>query len=95
MWSDPLTSTTGALLGTITSFSKSLATLPRDPMKGMMQMTSSIAKGSLVGMPMALTEGLRNVPQLYGDKPEPTEPIEGWKSGMTHAGKVSRRPVSS
>ncbi|OQE69651.1 hypothetical protein PENNAL_c0130G04309 [Penicillium nalgiovense] len=87
VWSDPLTSTTGALLGTITSFSKSLATLPRDPMKGMMQMTSSIAKGSLVGMPMALTEGLRNVPQLYGDKPEPTEPIEGWKSGMTHAGK--------
>lgn len=74
----------------MTSFSKGLGNLYTDPVKGMTQMTSSLIKGSFVETPVALAEGLRNMPRLYGDKPEKIQPIYGWKSGMTQAGKVSQ-----
>ncbi|ETN41570.1 uncharacterized protein HMPREF1541_03506 [Cyphellophora europaea CBS 101466] len=44
-------------------------------------------KGFVVDVPLAVTEGLRATPQLYGDKVEHLEPVNDWKSGSVVAGK--------
>ncbi|KAL4791293.1 hypothetical protein BDV19DRAFT_401486 [Aspergillus venezuelensis] len=44
-------------------------------------------KGMLVDMPLAVSEGLRSMPQLYGEEVSDHGPIRGWKSGMAFAGK--------
>jgi hypothetical protein len=44
-------------------------------------------KGMLVDMPLAVSEGLRAVPQLYGDEVVDHGPIRDWKSGMAFAGR--------
>jgi hypothetical protein len=54
----------------------------------MSRVTSSLVQGTLVETPMALTEGLRNIPRLYGEKTEKVGPIDGWKCGMKQAGVV-------
>lgn len=38
-------------------------------------------------MPLAVSEGLRSMPQLYGDEVFDHGPIRDWKSGMAFAGK--------
>lgn len=48
---------------------------------------TSLIKGSLVDFPVALTEGLNNVPLLYGEKVRKRRPITDWKSGSKEAGK--------
>lgn len=92
IYTDPFSSTSAAVLNTMTDFTVGLGKLSTSPTKSMTQMPSSLVKGTLVDAPTALAEGLRNVPRLYGERPERPVPIEGWKSGMTHAGKVSREP---
>jgi len=49
---------------------------------------TSIVKGAVIDMPMALADGLRHAPRMYGDKGRDYGPITDWKSGMTMAGKV-------
>jgi hypothetical protein len=44
-------------------------------------------KGMLVDMPLAVSEGLRAVPRLYGDDVKDHGAIHDWKSGATFAGK--------
>jgi hypothetical protein len=44
-------------------------------------------KGMLVDMPLAMSEGLRAVPRLYGDEVKDHGTIEDWKSGAAFAGK--------
>lgn len=51
-------------------------------------MTTSVLKGTLVDVPLALTEGLHNLPELYGDKVRKHNKITDWKSGTAEAGKV-------
>ncbi|KAB2570879.1 Sterol 3-beta-glucosyltransferase UGT80A2 [Lasiodiplodia theobromae] len=46
------------------------------------------AKGMLVDIPLALTEGLRNLPRSFGDEVRDHEPITNWKSGAAVAGKT-------
>jgi sterol 3beta-glucosyltransferase len=53
---------------------------------GASKMMTSVIKGSLVDFPVALTEGLHNVPLLYGEKMRKRKPITDWKSGMKEAG---------
>ncbi|KAF5597576.1 glycosyltransferase family 1 [Fusarium subglutinans] len=55
--------------------------------KGISKMTSSVLKGSLVDVPLALTEGLHNLPELYGEKVRKHDKITDWKSGTAEAGK--------
>ncbi|KAM0413203.1 hypothetical protein ACHAPD_008290 [Fusarium lateritium] len=55
--------------------------------KGVSKMATSVLKGSLVDVPLALTEGLHNLPELYGDKVRKHNKITDWKSGTTEAGK--------
>jgi hypothetical protein len=45
-------------------------------------------KGMLVDIPMALTDGLKNVPRTYGDKVRDHGPVTGFASGATVAGKT-------
>ncbi|KAI9371602.1 UDP-Glycosyltransferase/glycogen phosphorylase [Aspergillus egyptiacus] len=44
-------------------------------------------KGMTVDIPLALTEGLRNVPRYYGEEPRDHGPVTDIKSGFTVAGK--------
>ena len=50
---------------------------------------SSLFKGTMVDMPLAITEGLLAVPRLYGEKTAEHAPIVDWKSGAAVAGKAS------
>ncbi|KAJ5847340.1 hypothetical protein N7455_011297 [Penicillium solitum] len=43
-------------------------------------------KGMTVDIPLAMTEGLRNVPRLYGEKPQHDGSVTGIKSGFTLGG---------
>jgi hypothetical protein len=47
----------------------------------------NFAKGNLIDMPLAFTEGMRNAPRLYGGKVVTHEPVTGWKSGFAVSGK--------
>ena len=42
----------------------------------------------MVDFPLAVAEGFRNVPRLWGRKVKEQEEISGWKSGAAVAGKV-------
>ncbi|KAK1147607.1 hypothetical protein N8T08_000949 [Aspergillus melleus] len=44
-------------------------------------------KGVLIDMPLAVSEGLRAVPRLYGDEVKDHGNVRDWKSGATFAGK--------
>ncbi|KAF5712393.1 sterol glucosyltransferase [Fusarium mundagurra] len=55
--------------------------------KALQGMTTAVVKGSLVDIPLALTEGFRNAPRLYGEKPADHGPVTDWKSGSTVAAK--------
>ncbi|CAG8893446.1 unnamed protein product [Penicillium egyptiacum] len=44
-------------------------------------------KGMTVDIPLAMTEGMRNIPRLYGEEPRDHGPVTGIKSGFALAGK--------
>jgi len=67
---------------------KSTTGLGSDASYGASKMATSIFKGTLVDFPVALTDGLNNVPALYGEKVRKRKPIDGFKSGSIEAGKV-------
>ncbi|CZR49801.1 uncharacterized protein FPRO_16009 [Fusarium proliferatum ET1] len=46
------------------------------------------AKGMLVDFPLAIIEGLKSIPQLYGGNVRDHKPVTGAKSGMVVAGKT-------
>lgn len=56
--------------------------------KGFVGMGGAVTKGMLVDVPLALTEGLRNTPRLYGDHVEDHGKVKDWKSGGVVAAKV-------
>lgn len=47
----------------------------------------NFAKGNLIDMPLAFTEGMRNAPRLYGGKVADYGPVTNWKSGLVVSGK--------
>ncbi|THY82256.1 UDP-Glycosyltransferase/glycogen phosphorylase [Aureobasidium pullulans] len=55
--------------------------------KGFGKAGGALMKGSLIDVPFALAEGLRNAPAMYGDKPRELGSVTDWKSGGTVAGK--------
>lgn len=57
--------------------------------KGVNHLAVGTFKGGMVDVPLALAEGFRNVPRLWGENVKDQEAITGWKSGATVAGKVS------
>lgn len=48
----------------------------------------SLLKSTIVDVPLAVTEGLRETPKLYGEKVVQHDPIVDWKTGAIAAGKV-------
>ncbi|KAF4337198.1 sterol glucosyltransferase [Fusarium beomiforme] len=55
--------------------------------KALQGMTTAVVKGTLVDVPLAFAEGLRNTPRLYGEKVSDYGPVTDWKSGGTVAAK--------
>lgn len=55
---------------------------------GLTGIGTSVVKGTLVNVPLALAEGFRNTPALYGDKVRDLGPVTDWKSGGVVAAKV-------
>ncbi|KAL0929369.1 sterol glucosyltransferase [Colletotrichum truncatum] len=54
---------------------------------GFGSMTGVVTKGALVNMPLALAEGLRSVPRLYGEEVENHGKVKDWQSGGVVAAK--------
>lgn len=54
--------------------------------KGLAQFTGVGVRGLLADVPVAVAEGLRNTPKLYGEKVPDHAPVTDWKSGITVAG---------
>lgn len=57
-------------------------------LKGAAKMVGTVVKSSLVTVPVALTDGLHQMPAMYGGKPRDNGHVEDWKSGGKVAGKV-------
>ena len=57
--------------------------------KGLGRLYGAMAKGALLDLPLALTEGLRNAPRLYGAEADDYGRAKDWKSGCVVGGKVS------
>jgi len=62
---------------------------------GMKDIGGTIVKGTLIDMPLALAEGLRNTPALYGEKIRDHGAVTDWKSGGVVAAKVGHLILSS
>lgn len=45
-------------------------------------------KGMTVDIPLAFTEGLKNMPRMYGETPRYHGPVTGFQSGAAVAGKT-------
>ena len=58
--------------------------------KNVGKFSSALFKGTMVEMPLAVTEGMKNIPRLYGEKGMQHEPVTDWKIGAIVAGTVSR-----
>jgi sterol 3beta-glucosyltransferase len=61
--------------------------------KNFAKASSSLVKGAVIDMPMALADGLRHAPRMYGDKGRDYGQITGIKSGLSMAGKVRSVPI--
>ncbi|KAK1625678.1 UDP-glucose,sterol transferase [Colletotrichum phormii] len=55
---------------------------------GVGKLAGNATKGMLVDIPLAVTEGLRAVPNLYGDTVRKHDAVEGFRSGVSVAGKT-------
>ncbi|KAH9208747.1 hypothetical protein DL95DRAFT_527244 [Leptodontidium sp. 2 PMI_412] len=84
---DPLTATSSALLRMVTDFSIGAGDMVVSPTKAY-QGGGAVAKGSLVTVPVALTDGLHQMPAMYGGKPRDNGLVDDWKSGGKVAGKT-------
>ncbi|KAL1628580.1 hypothetical protein SLS56_005812 [Neofusicoccum ribis] len=56
--------------------------------KSLGQVAPIATKGMLVDIPLALTEGLRNLPRAYGEEVRDHGKVTDWKSGAAVAGKT-------
>lgn len=56
--------------------------------KGFGKMVGVLPKALLVDVPLALTEGLHQMPRLYGEEVRHHGQVKDWKSGGVVAGKV-------
>ncbi|KAF6828791.1 Sterol 3-beta-glucosyltransferase UGT80B1-like protein 5 [Colletotrichum plurivorum] len=55
---------------------------------GVGKLAGNAAKGLLVDIPLAVTEGLRAVPNLYGEPVKKHDAVEDFRSGVSVAGKT-------
>ena len=55
---------------------------------GVTSIGTTLTKGALVGLPLALAEGLRNTPRLHREQVKDHGKVTDWKSGGVVAAKV-------
>lgn len=55
---------------------------------GLAKMSGVLVRGTLVDTPLALAEGMRNIPRLYGEEVKDYGKVTDWKSGGAVAAKV-------
>lgn len=58
---------------------------------GVTSLAGTLTKGTLINTPLALAEGLRNMPRLYGEEVQDHDKVKDWQSGGKVAAKVSLR----
>lgn len=63
--------------------------------KGFGKMAGVLPKATLVDFPLALAEGLHQMPRLYGDEVRDHGRVRGWKSGGVVAGKVRKLEIAA
>ncbi|KAK7052338.1 glycosyltransferase family 1 protein [Favolaschia claudopus] len=56
--------------------------------KSVGRLVTGFVRGTLVDIPLAVTEGLRGVPELYGEELKDYGQVKDWKSGARVAGKT-------
>jgi sterol 3beta-glucosyltransferase len=56
--------------------------------KNLARIYTTMLKGTIVDLPLAVTEGLQMAPKLYGEKVQDHGNVTDWKSGFVVAGKV-------
>ena len=56
--------------------------------KGLDHIAAGALKGGVVAFPLALAEGFRNAPRLWGETVKEQAEITGWRSGTAVACKV-------
>ncbi|KAJ7254670.1 hypothetical protein B0H12DRAFT_1202254 [Mycena haematopus] len=56
--------------------------------KSMGTIITSGLRGTAIDIPVAFTEGLRNIPKMYGEEVKDYGHVKDWKSGMLVAGKT-------
>jgi sterol 3beta-glucosyltransferase len=57
--------------------------------KGLGKISTGLAKGVMLDLPVAMADGFHALPVLYGDKKMKRGAVTDWKSGMKVGGKVS------
>ena len=57
--------------------------------KGLGKISTGLAKGVMLDLPVAMADGFHALPVLYGDKKMERGAVKDWKSGMKVGGKVS------
>lgn len=57
--------------------------------EGVVDIGGTVGKAALADVPLELTDGLREVPKLYGGIVRQHGPVTDWKSGGVVAGKAS------
>lgn len=70
------------------SSSKNIAKMVGASAMSIPQLHGTVVKGFLVDVPVAVAEGLRNTPKLYGEKVPDHRPVTDWKSGFIVAGST-------
>ncbi|OAG39328.1 hypothetical protein AYO21_06532 [Fonsecaea monophora] len=65
--------------------SKQIARMVGASAMSISQLTGIVVKGSLIDIPVAIAEGMRNTPKLYGEKVPDHAAVTDWKSGITVA----------
>ncbi|KIW96531.1 uncharacterized protein Z519_03600 [Cladophialophora bantiana CBS 173.52] len=68
--------------------SKEIAKMVGASAMSISHITGIVIKGSLVDIPVAVAEGLRNTPKLYGQEVPDHASVTDWKSGLAVAGST-------
>ncbi|EXJ73173.1 uncharacterized protein A1O5_04323 [Cladophialophora psammophila CBS 110553] len=68
--------------------SKEIAKMVGASAMSISHITGIVIKGSLVDIPVAVAEGLRNTPKLYGQEVPDHAAVTDWKSGLAVAGST-------
>ena len=59
------------------------------------RLTGAFFKGIYFDIPLAMTEGLRNCPKIYGDEVKPHRAITDWRSGAIVGGKEAIKGIGT